>query len=54
MNVDFSKIDPQNELSDLYAPDYRERALNEDAYFDQALDQAYEDRFELACMADFE
>jgi hypothetical protein len=42
MNVDFSTIDPQNELSDLYTPDYREQAPNEDAY----LDSAYEDRCE--------
>ena len=50
MNVDFNTIDPQNELSDLYAPDYREQAPNEDAY----LDQSYEDRLELPCMADYE
>jgi hypothetical protein len=50
MNVDFSTIDPQNELSDLYTPDYREQAPNEDAY----LDQAYEDRFELPCMEDYQ
>ena len=50
MNVDFSTIDPQNELSDLYTPDYREQAPNEDAY----LDQAYEDRFECDCMADYQ
>ena len=50
MNVDFNMIDPQNELSDLYAPDYREQAPNEDAY----LDSAYEDRFEVPCMADYE
>ena len=50
MNADFNTIDPQNELSDLYAPDYREQAPNEDAY----LDQSYEDRFELPCMADYQ
>ena len=50
MNADFNMIDPQNELSDLYAPDYREQAPNEDAY----LDIAYEDRFEVPCMADYE
>jgi hypothetical protein len=50
MNVDFSTIDPQNELSDLYTPDYREQAPNEDRY----LEMAYEDRFECACMADYQ
>ena len=50
MNVDFNTIDPQNELSDLYVPDYREQAPNEDGY----LDQSYEDRFECACMADYQ
>ena len=49
MNADFNTIDPQNELSDLYTPDYREVAPNEDAY----LDQAYEDRFEMPCMEDY-
>jgi hypothetical protein len=46
MNADSYVIDPQNETSDLYAPDYREVAPNEDAY----LDQSYEDRCESACM----
>ena len=50
MNVDFSTIDPQNELSDLYVPDYREEALNEDRY----LEMAYEDRFEMPCMEDYQ
>ena len=50
MNADYNVIDPQNELSDLYAPDYREVAPNEDSY----LDSAYEDRCEAACMADYQ
>ena len=50
MNVDFSTIDPQNELSDLYTPDYREQAPNEDSY----LDSAYEDRCDCACMEDYQ
>ena len=50
MNADSYVIDPQNELSDLYTPDYREQAPNEDGY----LDQAYEDRFELPCMEDYQ
>jgi hypothetical protein len=50
MNVDFNTIDPQNEMSDLYTPDYREVAPNEDAY----LDSAYEDRFEMPCMEDYQ
>jgi len=41
MNADFNTIDPQNELSDLYTPDYREEALNED-------------RFEMPCMEDYQ
>ena len=50
MNVDFNTIDPQNELSDLYTPDYLEEALNEDRY----LEMAYEDRFEMPCMEDYQ
>ena len=50
MNADSYVIDPQNEMSDLYAPDYREVAPNEDGY----LDQSYEDRFELPCMSDYQ
>mgnify|MGYP000010841151 FL=1 len=50
MNADSYVIDPQNELSDLYTPDYREVAPNEDAY----LDSAYEDRCESACMEDYQ
>ena len=50
MNADFSTIDPQNELSDLYTPDYREQAPNEDRY----LEMAYEDRFEMSCMEDYQ
>jgi hypothetical protein len=43
MNADSYVIDPQNEMSELYAPDYREQAPNEDA----CLDSAYEDRTSL-------
>lgn len=50
MNVDYNSMDPQNEMSEMYAADYREVAPNEDSY----LDQAYEERFESACTADFE
>jgi hypothetical protein len=50
MNADSYVIDPQNELSDLYTPDYREVAPNEDAY----LDSAYEDRCESVCMEDYQ
>ena len=50
MNVDCNTIDPQNELYDLYTPDYREEALNEDRY----LEMAYEDRFEMPCMEDYQ
>jgi len=50
MNADSYVIDPQNEMSDLYAPDYREVALNEDRY----LEMAYEDRFEMPCMEDYQ
>lgn len=50
MNVEFNTIDPQNELSDLYTPDYREEALNEDRY----LEMAYEDRFEMPSMEDYQ
>lgn len=50
MNVDLVTMDPQNEMYDMYAVDYREQAPNEDSY----LEQAYEDRFENACVNDFE
>jgi len=50
MSVDFSTIDSQNELSDLYTSDYREQAPNEDRY----LEMAYEDRFEMSCMEDYQ
>ena len=50
MNADSYVIDPQNELSDLYTPDYREVSPNEDDY----LDSAYEDRCESACMEDYQ
>lgn len=50
MNVDSVTMDPQNEMYDMYAVDYREQAPNEDSY----LEQAYEDRFENACVNDFE
>ena len=50
MNVDLVTMDPQNEMSDMYAVDYREQSPNEDSY----LDQAYEERFESACTADFD
>ena len=50
MNVDLVTMDPQNEMYEMYAVDYREQSPNEDSY----LDQAYEERFESACTADFE
>ena len=43
-------IDTSSDLRDLISVDFQEQAINEDGY----LDQSYEDRFELPCMADYQ